>query len=142
MLLSRATTQKLTACLALLAVLLLFVAPVVSNSRHSATSYETSNTHAHEHLVISNNPAVDHQSVQHHQAMSASHDHAAMQSEGFACGYCELLIHVPLIVWVFIPLLWLALLQARMPPPLHLALPFPPQRYEIHRPRAPPSLCL
>lgn len=66
-------------------------------------------------------------------------DHSSMGGMNkFSCGYCELLVHLPMLVWIFIPLLWLILLSSRLPPPLTLpAFPlcwFP----GTSQPRAPP----
>lgn len=81
-------------------------------------------------------------------AMDGRDDMATMGSMGhmsqmggmdeFSCGYCELLAHLPILVWIFIPLLWLILLTSRLPPPL--ALPPYPQCWfpGTSQPRAPP----
>lgn len=132
MLFSRATTQKLTACLALLAVLLLFVAPVISNSRLDAPHHGSAT------VTLTDVSAHHHAEQGHHSTMASSHHAAAMQDEGFACGYCELLVHVALIVWAFIPFIWLTLLLERAPPIPCASAPCSPQRYAVHHPRAPP----
>jgi len=43
--------------------------------------------------------------MDHHSEMSMA-DHGMMMGPGFACGYCDLLVHVPLMLWVFIPFIW------------------------------------
>lgn len=57
-----------------------------------------------------------------------------------ACGYCELLIHVPLIFWVFIPLCWLLTTLTGPRPPSPVVAPvirlFPVRP----PPRGPPGL--
>ncbi|WP_072166397.1 DUF2946 domain-containing protein [Erwinia sp. Leaf53] len=67
----------------------------------------------------------------------STHPHPRGMDE-FSCGYCELLAHLPILVWIFIPLLWLILLTSRLPPPL--ALPPYPQCWfpGTSQPRAPP----
>ena len=54
----------------------------------------------------------------HAMAMPAA-EHAGYpgmdSAEMIFCGYCELLIHVPLLLWTFVPLLWLMARIARLP---------------------------
>lgn len=127
MMVSHATANKSAACLALLAVLLLFVAPVISQGRAERMPLP----HARE------------MAMNHHSTTSAAHDHAAMmQAEGFACGYCELLVHVPFIVGVFIPMVWLMDLLARAPPLPRILPPHCPPLDTTHLPRAPPRFHL
>lgn len=124
---SQVTAHKSAACLALLAVLLLFVAPVISKGRA-------------ERMPL---PQAHQMAIDHHSATSAAHHHAAMmQEEGFACGYCELLVHVPFIVGIFIPMVWLMVLLARAPPLSRVLPPQCPPLYAKHLPRAPPRLHL
>jgi len=66
-------------------------------------------------------------------------DHAMSPMEEIACGYCQLLVHLPFIQFALIFLLWLLLLFAFRPRPLPLFCitlfrPWKPQRA-----RAPPS---
>ncbi|MCW2476758.1 DUF2946 domain-containing protein [Candidatus Symbiopectobacterium sp. NZEC151] len=127
MIVSHATTQKSAACLALLAVLLLFVAPVISKGRA-------------ERMPL---PQTHEMAMNHHSTAPAAHDHAAMmQQQGFACGYCELLVHVPFVVGLFIPMVWLTVLLARAPPLPRVLPPRCPPLDTTHLPRAPPRLHL
>lgn len=126
--------QRLSACLAILAVLLLFVAPVVSKdlmARHGGAMAAP--------MAMSH--SADAMPMMHHMddAMISS-GHMMSGEEGVACGYCELLVHVPLMIWAAVPLLWLMLLLSRAPPPTQRAGP-PLRRRErrVYRPRAPPS---
>lgn len=130
--------QRLSACLAILAVLLLFVAPVVSKdlmARHGDAMAAP---------VMAMSHSADAMPMTHHMddAMMPS-GHMMSGEEGVACGYCELLVHVPLMIWAAIPLLWLMMLIARAPPPTPRADP-PLCRRErrVYRPRAPPSRCV
>ncbi|MFT8210343.1 MAG: DUF2946 family protein [Symbiopectobacterium sp.] len=121
MIVSHVTTQKSAA---LLAVLLLFVAPVISKGRADRMPL----------------PQTREMAMNHHGATHAAHDHAAMmQEEGFACGYCELLVHVPFIVGIF---MWLMVLLARAPPLPRVLPPLCPQLDATHLPRVPPRLHL
>lgn len=126
-----ALRQRLTACLAILAVLLLFVAPVVSKSL------------IEQQRVSQPAPAMmemDHHQMMEH-AMPGMMHHDADDGE-LACGYCDLLVHVPLMIWVFIPFIWLMLLHSRAPPLPRRPAPVIRRRVAIPRPRGPPSLLL
>jgi len=120
--------QRLSACLAILAVLLLFVAPVVSNdlmARHSSAPPAQ--------MMMSHD--ADAMPMMHHMDDAG---HMMSGDEGFACGYCELLVHVPLIVWAAVPFIWLMLLIARAPPPPRAVPPLRRREPHVYRPRAPP----
>ncbi len=58
---------------------------------------------------------------------------ALVGNEGFACGYCELLVHVPLMLWTAVPLIWLMMIIARAQPRR--------REVRVYRPRAPPFRC-
>lgn len=121
--------HRLTAGIAILAVLLLFVAPMISKNlaEHHATMQRASAMRAEMPMM------------HHHSEMMSMADHGMMEP-GFACGYCDLLVHVPLMLWVFIPFIWWMSLISRAPPPS--AINPPPWRWmlRLHRPRAPPAL--
>lgn len=121
--------QRLTAGIAILAVLLLFVAPMISKNlaEHHATMQRVSAMSAEMPMM------------HHHSEMMSMADHGMMMDPGFACGYCDLLVHVPLMLWVFIPFIWWMSLISRTPPPF--AINPPPWRWmlRLHRPRAPPA---
>jgi hypothetical protein len=118
--------QRLTACIAILAVLLLFVAPMISKNlaeHHAAMQSDSA--------MCAEMPMMD-----HHSEMSMA-DHG-MMAPGFACGYCDLLVHVPLMLWVFIPFIWWMCLISRAPPPSAINPPQWRRLLRLHRPRAPP----
>lgn len=140
--------QRLSACLAILAVLLLFVAPVVSKdlmARHGGAMAAP---------VMAMSHSADAMPMMHHMddAMMPS-GHIMSGEEGVACGYCELLVHVPLMIWAAIPLLWLMMLIARATadaargpaavptrtPRLPASCPAFPLRFLIRMPAFPPS---
>lgn len=123
--------QRLTACIAILAVLLLFVAPMISK-----------NLAAH-HAMMADRPGMSAMSAEmpmmhHHDEMPMA-DPAAGDM-GFACGYCDLLVHVPLMLWVFIPFIWWMCLISRAPPAPAPAVPRRRRQWRLNRPRAPPFL--
>jgi len=128
--------QRLSACLAILAVLLLFVAPVVSKdlmARHGSAMPAQMMAMSH---------SADAMPMMHHmdEGMMPS-DHMMAGSEGFACGYCELLVHVPLMLWTAIPLIWLMMIIARAPPSPRAIPPLRRREVRVYRPRAPPFRC-
>ncbi|MFV9688139.1 DUF2946 domain-containing protein [Pantoea sp. KXB45] len=121
--------QRLTACIAILAVLLLFVAPMISK-----------NLAAH-HAMMADMPGMSAMSAE----MSMMHHHGEMTSAApetgvmsFACGYCDLLVHVPLLLWIFIPFIWWMCLISRAPPAPSPAVPRRRRQWRLNRPRAPP----
>ncbi|MBA2813948.1 DUF2946 domain-containing protein [Candidatus Pantoea persica] len=134
--------KRLSACLAILAVLLLFVAPVVSQELMARQSSAMRAAMLHHAMPVA-----------HHRDAATSHDAMSMANaammppghmmdlSGFACGYCKLLVHVPLMIWAAVPLIWLTMIVSRAPPPLRAVSP--PRRRErrIYRPRAPPCRC-
>ncbi|MCA1177428.1 MULTISPECIES: DUF2946 domain-containing protein [unclassified Pantoea] len=127
--------QRLTACIAILAVLLLFVAPIVSKTlmeRHSRmtdmpTQGMTSEMSMHHHEMMMD------------MAMPGM-DHHMMEDGEFACGYCDLLVHVPLMMWVFVPFIWLMMVISRAPPLPRLQAPVIRRFSPTNRPRAPPAV--
>lgn len=56
-----------------------------------------------------------------------------------ACGYCVMLIHLPLMIWVFAAIIWLTLRISVTPPPRLILRRFTPFFPGIAQPRAPPA---
>ncbi|HAT4517638.1 TPA: DUF2946 domain-containing protein [Serratia marcescens] len=127
----RQLPQRFTACIAIMAVLLLFVAPVVSKSL----------TH-HQMMGGMAQPAAAMPHDMHGMAMPAAEHaghHGMDPAEMIFCGYCELLIHVPLLLWAFVPLLWLMARIARLPCAPRIVPP-PIRRLTLRpSPRGPPG---
>jgi len=138
------------AVIAILAILMLFLAPEVSKNLLQWQATDASETHnmpntvthdvtTHHHSSPADKPAGHHA---HHGEGSGSHHMMGGSSMAgdFACGYCELLIHCPLIFWLFTPLIWLLLVSSRAPPILHYCLS--PILYfaGCAQPRAPPVI--
>ena len=103
--------QRLTACVAIVAVLLLFVAPIVSKT---LLERQTRIDPVASHSPSSAMP-MHHHDMPMEMAMPGMMHHNMDDGE-FACGYCDLLVHVPLMMWVFIPFIWLMLVISRAPP--------------------------
>ncbi|MGA3686334.1 DUF2946 domain-containing protein [Serratia bockelmannii] len=127
----RQLQQRVTACIAIMAVLLLFVAPVVSKSltHHPMMGGMTQSAAAMPHDM-------------HGMAMPAAEHaghHGMDPAEMTFCGYCELLIHVPLLLWAFVPLLWLMTRIARLPCAPRIVSPLLRRLTLRPSPRGPPG---
>jgi hypothetical protein len=133
--------HKWPSAVALLAMLMLFIAPVISTSlaHHRAQSGETSGQHhkmAHSEGMMEMGPMDSPVSPHPMPGMGAS------LMDDIACGYCQLLLHIPLIVWIFIPFIWLAWRISSPPPPAVIA-PILVQHDDAEAlPRAPPAAAL
>jgi hypothetical protein len=140
--LSRRNHFHRTACwLALLAVAMLFIAPVISKSlmHHSACE--------HSSMMMT----MDMSDMDHHMPMpepcpQASMPHNMLMSgpgmspgEEIACGYCQLLIHLPFIQFCLTVLLLLLLTGVRRTPVLALCCATLSRPWSPHPARAPPS---
>ncbi|CBJ81463.1 hypothetical protein XBJ1_2337 [Xenorhabdus bovienii SS-2004] len=73
----------------------------------------------------------------HDMHHGASHTHTGLMDD-IACGYCQLLINLPLLTWVFIPFIWLALTISRTPPVRFFLGSAIQLFYGESQPRAPP----
>lgn len=58
---------------------------------------------------------------------------------GAACGYCVLLAHLPLLHLLALPMLWVSNTSSRAPPRLAAIRLVPPAFYSDSQPRAPPA---
>ncbi|MEL4016593.1 DUF2946 domain-containing protein [Dryocola clanedunensis] len=123
---------KWPSALALLAMLMLFIAPVISKSlehQRAGTKHQGMEHHMMMEMPLMEMPATSH----------LLPGVGASLMDDIACGYCQLLLHVPLIVWLFIPLLWQASRVTRAPP-LPVIAPLLPQHDDAEAlPRAPPA---
>lgn len=128
----RQLPQRFAACIAIMAVLLLFVAPVVSKSLMQH----------HQMMSGMAQPAATMQHEMHRMVMPAAEHaghHGMDPAEMIFCGYCELLIHVPLLLWAFVPLLWLMTRITRLPCAPRIVSP-PLRRLTLRpSPRGPPD---
>jgi len=127
-------------------MLMLFVAPLVSKSlMHSADCLPQGESMHH---AMHSMPEMDHEMgisalCQMSHKMSSvfmQPDHAMSPMEEIACGYCQLLVHLPFIQFALIFLLWLLLLFTCRVRPLALVCPTLFRPWNPQRARAPPSL--
>ncbi|WON76977.1 DUF2946 domain-containing protein [Serratia sp. UGAL515B_01] len=145
--------RKFPIYLALLAILILFVAPVISKSlEHQRAgkpcSAEITTTPPDKVAMLNTMPDMEHGSHSSGNTCSTPHSlphHLVVKPgsspmEDIACGYCQLLIHLPLIQTVFIPFIWLILLVSQAPFLPVIVSPLLSACYPDSRPRAPPSL--
>ncbi|MGG4663886.1 DUF2946 domain-containing protein [Providencia vermicola] len=101
----RPSTRQLAAYLALLAVAMLFIAPLISKSMEQmnhciATNNVTENTAMAEHSMHSHQGMLMPEGCEHSSAMNHLLMTGIGQSpmEDIACGYCQLLVHFPFLI--------------------------------------------
>jgi len=151
------------AVIALMAILMLFIAPVVSKSLEYRRAGDKMDLISTDTMAMSDAdmnddamsamrqrdhsqppPAPSNQHTSHGKSFADSLSHAWMDGSGMggmdniACGYCQLLIHLPLMAWVFIPFIWLMLRISRAPPAAIVASPRLSFYCGDPQPRAPP----
>ncbi len=139
--------RQLSPYLALLAMLMLFVAPVISQS----LAHRFASAHCTSEVTIAHNtvPNIKHgthtttdsacstlQDIPHHLFPNPG----SSPMEDIACGYCQLLIHFPLITNVFVPFIWMLLLVSQATFSPATISPLLPVCYLECQPRAPPRL--
>lgn len=176
--------RRMPAFIAVLAILMLFIAPEVSKTLvqwRAAQAITVSGEHAGKphHAVFGSSMAMNAMShgaaadnsppmhgmtgmsapgMAHHTMPAAGPDgaaknHASMTDrsasqpamsgmatmDDLACGYCELLVHFPFIVWLLIPLIWLLYTSTRAPPVRLIVAFFVTFLPGTCLPRAPPA---
>ncbi|WP_319928969.1 DUF2946 domain-containing protein [Xenorhabdus santafensis] len=132
----RLSIRRTPAFIALLSILMLFIAPVVSKTlEHHRDSIKSEINHS---MSMSDMPNQHHQlsshTMNHH---GVDHTHTGLMDD-IACGYCQLLINLPLLAGNFIPFILLLLIISRAPPALRLYSPIVQLFYGESQPRAPP----
>lgn len=145
--------------MAVVAILLLFIAPDISKTlEHQRLSGVDMTQSAPVQMQHSGNSRVEMDAMgddMHHMHTSSvlsadaspadPHQHLGMPDEGgmmddFSCGYCQLLVHFPLLLWLFIPLIWLLFRLASGMPVRRYVSWFPSAFLPgIPQPRAPPA---
>ncbi|WP_241607331.1 DUF2946 domain-containing protein [Rosenbergiella epipactidis] len=123
---------RLAAVLAVLSILLLFIAPLISQSlylAHASRSTQTEQRCSDE--TMGSGEMSD--AMMSHSMSAEKSDHAALPASGMVCGYCELLVHFPFFAWIAAAILWLLSALSLTPPSL-------PYRTIILTPCYPPQL--
>ena len=124
----RTRTSLIAAWLALIAVAMLFVAPAVSKSLAAQTACQNTQSAMPAHCA--NASPMDYRT----KAMSPG--------EKIACGYCQLLLHLPFIPLVLAALFWLLLIFVTRSPLVQLLCAPRFQPWTPQRARAPPAVFL
>ncbi|MGB7800925.1 DUF2946 domain-containing protein [Buttiauxella sp.] len=128
--------HKWLSALALLAMLMLFIAPVISKSLEQKRAGKNGE---HQMMVHSGGMMMEMGEMKLPASSHLMPGAGASLMDDIACGYCQLLLHIPLIVWLFIPFIWLAWRISRAPPPPVIA-PLLAQHDDAEAlPRAPPA---
>ncbi|WP_192456992.1 DUF2946 domain-containing protein [Musicola keenii] len=147
MIFSRRLITHLTAYIAMFAMVMLFGAPIISKHLQSSGLLGSDARHdgrdvAHSAMTM---PGMDHSSMHGAAAMGVvtpsvsphRHDYPAQDS---ACDYCELLIHVPLFLWVFTPELRFVPFSCWRSPSVAIVALYLRLSAAFHMPRAPPRV--
>ncbi|MDR0219677.1 MAG: DUF2946 domain-containing protein [Enterobacteriaceae bacterium] len=138
--------RRTLALIALLAILMLFVAPVISKALEHSRSNHTQNNQGDSSAAFQGMSMPDMQNDELHQTSHSSggmghhgadHVHMGLMDD-IACGYCQLLINLPLLSGTFIAFILLALTISRAPPARRFFGPIIRLFYGESQPRAPP----
>ncbi|MCU5775328.1 DUF2946 domain-containing protein [Erwiniaceae bacterium BAC15a-03b] len=139
----RLSQRRIPALIAILTILMLFIAPEISKAleyRHMpemATGGMAMDNMLTNHTPMQTAPLSAHHSSAAEPAPIVSSDSGLI--DYFACGYCQLLVHFPLLLWVFVALIWLILLVSPSSP-WHKISFYPVTLFPgIAQPRAPPA---
>ncbi|WP_342214435.1 DUF2946 domain-containing protein [Erwinia persicina] len=152
----RLSQRRLPALIAMIAVLLLFIAPDVSKTLEHQRMSAPVGFVSPPLMAIHDMPM----GVMSHDGMTTLHAHPSSAKEGlpdgihssstmpvdggmmddFACGYCQLLVHLPLLLYLFIPLIWLLFRLASQTPATRYTPWFASAFFPgLSQPRAPPD---
>ncbi|WP_374050633.1 DUF2946 domain-containing protein [Xenorhabdus taiwanensis] len=126
----RLSQSRTPAIIALLAILMLFIAPVVSKTLERYR--EGIKSEINHCMSVSDMPSTH--MMNHH---SVDHVHMGLMDD-IACGYCQLLINLPLLAGGFVPFILLTLIVSRAPPASRFFGPIIRLFYGESQPRAPP----
>ncbi|MGP2467691.1 DUF2946 domain-containing protein [Yersinia sp. 2540 StPb PI] len=139
--------RRFSAWLGIAAILMLFIAPVVSVSL--ALSYEQKTISTMSVSAAKANCAMDmahhadpqqsQTTAQHSNTAQAGGGHDGMMMDHAACGYCVLLTHLPLLNTAFKADIRSALLLAEIPAPSFIYWLIIQDTYSESQPRAPPA---
>ncbi|WP_099118949.1 DUF2946 domain-containing protein [Xenorhabdus ishibashii] len=126
----RLSQSRTPAISALLAILMLFIAPVVSKTL--AQHREGIKSGTNHRMSVSDMQSIH--TMNHH---GMDHVHMGLMDD-IACGYCQLLINLPLLAGGFVPFILRTLVVSRTPPASSFCGPVIRLFYGESQPRAPP----
>ncbi len=164
----RFSRNKLPAVIAIVAILLLFIAPEVSQrleqrrmenrDEYAAVLFAQSEPEMHDMAMDSFDSPLEMMNDTNFHAENKLLPHtmgpSALQAvaipdmsgmlhssimEDMACGYCVMLIHLPLMLWIFIAIIWLTIRVNCPPAPRLILQSFTVYFPGIAQPRAPPA---
>lgn len=120
--------RKRAAWLSLFAMMMAFIAPIVSQSlmRHEYTPA----AHSQHHHSHTGTPHAD----------SIQHPHSAPMADHAACGYCALFAHSPVIAAAGLKTLTARVIPTGRERDAVFSTPTNRARYHPQRPRAPPAI--
>ncbi|WKX26737.1 DUF2946 domain-containing protein [Tatumella ptyseos] len=126
---------RLAAVLAVLSILLLFIAPLISQSLYLYHASHTMHTEPRcsEDMTGMGDMSQMSDAMMSHNMSADKSDHTSLPASGMVCGYCELLVHFPFFAWIAAAILWLLSALALTPPQL-------PYRTIVLTPCYPPQL--
>ncbi|OTA15737.1 hypothetical protein Xvie_02591 [Xenorhabdus vietnamensis] len=99
----------------------------------SVSDMQNSDNNSH-HKTSHDQASLSSHSMNHH---GADHIHMGLMDD-IACGYCQLLINLPLLAGGFVPFILLTLMVSRAPPASRFSGPTIRLFYGESQPRAPP----
>lgn len=130
------SSSRFAAWLGMIAILMLFIAPVISKSLMTTPARHVMMMDGHQPATHDSDSAMAEMSSQEHARMMAHHPLSTMDDS--PCGYCVLLAHLPLDL-NNLPPLWSVLQAAKqraLPLPRPIVSHFTPRFFH---PRAPPN---
>ncbi|WP_294912510.1 DUF2946 domain-containing protein [Tatumella sp. UBA2305] len=138
----RLSHTKLPAVIAILAILMLFIAPEISRSLQNSSATPTASISASSEMAMPGMSVTAHIAMEKHAAPHSAPAVDPMSGmDDIACGYCVMLLHMPVLLAMMVFLCWFSLLLRRAPPARrHYALPVRLFTGDL-QPRGPPLRC-
>ena len=138
----RLSHAKLPAVIAILAILMLFIAPEISRSLQDSSPQSPAGISASSEMAMPGMSMPAHMTMEKHSTTHSAPSVDPMSGmDDIACGYCVMLLHMPVLLAMMVFLCWFSLLLRRAPPARrHYALPVRLFTGDL-QPRGPPVRC-
>lgn len=140
----RLSQSKLPAVIAILAILMLFIAPEISRSLQPPTTELSAGESAHTHNTMTTmmpGMPMPVATEKHTATTPAPMTDPLSGMDDIACGYCVMLLHMPVLLAMLVFLCWFSFLLCRTPTVRRRVL-LPVRLFTGDRqPRAPPACC-
>ncbi|SQI43420.1 Protein of uncharacterised function (DUF2946) [Leminorella richardii] len=136
--------SRAAAFIALAAMLMLFIAPLISKSLAQVAACHQSAQHVSMNAPMEGVSVSVADTSEAHGKHGGTHPDMAMSHGGqslledIACGYCHILIHLSLILVIVQPLIWLLFFVFQSPPVGDLLCLYLSKSYRKNLARAPP----